>query len=79
MSDSLQEKLTNLAAMDTAALGQLVRAKAIKAVAMHFMLRGVQAQLTQGGGGLAVEEAYRRMKDDLEDFPGQGGAESDTR
>ncbi len=72
MSGSIQEKLESLAALDTAGLGQLVRAKTLQAVAMHFMLRGVAEQIARGNQRTSVEEAYRQMRDHFPDV------ESDT-
>lgn len=70
MDGSLEQKLKNLAALDTEELGQLVRAKALKAVALHFMLQGVKEAAAQsatmgsdGGTGWSVRDGRLRRQD----------------
>jgi len=63
MSGSIKEKLENLAALDSAGLGELVRAKTLQAVAMHFMLRGVAERLAQIRNESAGAGTYWRVRD----------------
>lgn len=68
MDGSIEHNRKTLAALDGEGLGRLVRASALKAVAMHFALRGMCEQFEVNGetpthraGGLMEREEVHTL------------------
>jgi len=64
MDGSLEQRLRDLAALDAEGLGRLVRAKALQAMSLHFMLRGMKEQFSAVAGD-AVNDSHVGSLDQL--------------